>query len=101
MLEEGQKEAVWARVLGQGGPGMGSEQVCGEEGQREQPQEALENRPQVGEGERGSCLHSPGETELGGRGSSCWGAGGSCQAEESRPRGRCWPQGKQGPWFGP
>lgn len=72
MLEEGQKEAVWARVLGQGGPGMGSEQVCGEEGQRERPQEALENRPQVREGERGSCLHSPGETELEGRRSSCW-----------------------------
>lgn len=40
VLEQAQKGAVWATLLAQVGPGMGSEQVCGGERQREWPQEA-------------------------------------------------------------
>lgn len=101
MLEEGQKEAVWAGVLGQGGSGMGTEQVCSEEGQAGRPQEALKNRPQVGEGASEEAACTALERRSWRAGSSWWGAGGSCRAEESRPRGRWRPQGKQGPWFGP
>lgn len=61
---KGQEGAVWAGILDWVVLRSWSEEAWGREGKRSGPMKLGGHRPSAGEGRRGCCMHSPGDTEM-------------------------------------